>query len=63
MQGVSGQGVDRHLLGLRLIAQEAGMELPDFFKDDAYSRSMNYRLSTSQVSGVQYNVNHNTMGK
>ena len=63
MQGVSGQGVDRHLLGLRLIAQEAGMELPDFFKDDAYSRSMNYRLSTSQVSGVQYNVNHNTMGE
>ena len=50
MQGVSGQGVDRHLLGLRLIAQEAGMEIPDFFKDEAYSKSMYYRLSTSQVS-------------
>ena len=52
MQGVSGQAVDRHLLGLRLIAQEAGMEIPDFFKDEAYSRSMYYQLSTSQVSHV-----------
>ena len=52
MQGVSGQAVDRHLLGLRLIAQEAGMEIPNFFKDEAYSRSMYYRLSTSQVSRV-----------
>ena len=50
IQGVNGQAVDRHLLGLRLIAQEAGMEIPDFFKDEAYSKSMYYRLSTSQVS-------------
>ena len=50
VQGVSGQAVDRHLLGLRLIAQEAGMEIPDFYKDEAYSRSMYFRLSTSQVS-------------
>ncbi len=55
IQGISGQGVDRHLLGLRLIAQEAGMEIPDFFKDEAYSRSMYYRISTSQVSqGSKY---------
>ena len=52
MQIVSGQGIDRHLLGLRLIAQEAGMEIPDFFKDEVYSRSSHYCLFTSQVGYV-----------
>ena len=49
MQGISGQAVDRHLLGLRLIAQEAGMEIPDLFKDEAYLKSNHFSLSTSQV--------------
>ena len=52
IQVVSGQGIDRHLLGLRLTAQEAGMEIPDFFKDEAYSRSSHYCLFTSQVGCV-----------
>ena len=52
IQGVNGQAVDRHLLGLRLIAQEAGMEIPDFFKDEAYSKSLHFCLSTSQVQCV-----------
>lgn len=48
-QALSGEGVDRHLLGLRLIAAENKIELPDLFKDAAYSRSAHMRLSTSQV--------------
>ena len=48
-QAISGQAIDRHLLGLRLIAQEAGMETPDLFKDEAYLKSLHFCLSTSQV--------------
>lgn len=46
---ISGAAVDRHLLGLRLLAKEAGMETPEIFKDPAYGKSMHFCLSTSQV--------------
>ena len=52
MQAVSGQAVDRHLLGLKLLAAEAGMETPEVFKDVAFGRSLHFCLSTSQVSVV-----------
>ena len=48
-QAISGQAIDRHLLGLKLTAAENGMETPGLFKDVAYSRSQHFRLSTSQV--------------
>jgi len=54
---MSGNGVDRHLLGLCLIAKtQAENEknpnlFPEFFKDKAYS--LNYQLSTSQTPGYQ----------
>ena len=48
-QAVSGQAVDRHLLGLRMLALEAGMEVPELYKDVAYVRSLHFCLSTSQV--------------
>ena len=48
-QAVSGQAVDRHLLGLRMLALEAGMEVPELYKDMAYVRSLHFCLSTSQV--------------
>ncbi len=44
----SGLGVDRHLLGLRCMQQSG--ELADIFKDPAYLKSMNFRLSSSNVS-------------
>ncbi|KAE9553994.1 hypothetical protein FO519_002811 [Halicephalobus sp. NKZ332] len=44
-----GSGMDRHLLGLRLIAAENGLEIPDIFKTDAYRKMMHFRVSTSQV--------------
>ena len=30
---VSGQGIDRHMMGLYLIAKENGMNIPEFFTD------------------------------
>lgn len=44
------EGCDRHFLGLYLIAQEQGLELPAIFGDPAFSRAGgggNYVLSTS----------------
>eukprot|EP00164_Ancoracysta_twista_P003453 GFYU01004608.1.p1 GENE.GFYU01004608.1~~GFYU01004608.1.p1 ORF type:complete len:585 (+),score=155.56 GFYU01004608.1:123-1877(+) len=69
---VAGRGCDRHLLGLRMIAKEAGIEMPAIFEDPAYKHE--WTLSTSQVSfpgttvssfgpvsqkgyGVCYNIN------
>ena len=48
-QAILGQAVDRHLLGLKLLAAEAGMETPTIFNDVAYTRSLHFRISTSQV--------------
>jgi carnitine O-acetyltransferase len=45
-----GQGIDRHLLGLYLQAQESNLPPPDLFKDAIYSVSKHWTLSTSQVS-------------
>ena len=46
---ISGQAIDRHLLGLRLIAKKSGEEEPLIFKDTTYKRAMQFNLSTSQV--------------
>ena len=51
-QAVAGKGVDRHLLGLKLAAIEAGMDVPDLFMDVSYMRSSHMRLSTSQVTDL-----------
>ena len=48
---VQGQGCDRHLLGLRLIAAEMGDSPHPFFSHPAYARSVHHRISSSQVSG------------
>jgi len=50
-----GQGVDRHFLGLKVMADpkwsgESAMELPDLFKDPVYQRSFHHRISTSNLS-------------
>jgi len=49
-EAVSGQGIDRHLLGLRLAAIESGLPESSLLKQDAYKRAMHFNLTTSQVS-------------
>ncbi|KAJ3904455.1 acyltransferase ChoActase/COT/CPT [Lentinula edodes] len=44
-----GQGVDRHLFGLKKIMNE-GEELPAIFKDSSYAKTSHWELSTSQLS-------------
>ena len=48
-EAINAQGVDRHLLGLKLIAGESGLELPSIYTDAAFARSLTHDLSTSQV--------------
>ncbi|KAK9510571.1 hypothetical protein O3M35_005320 [Rhynocoris fuscipes] len=47
---LNARGVDRHLLGLKLLAKENKMPLPDIFNDIAFLRSAHMRISTSQVA-------------
>lgn len=49
-QALQGFGVDRHLLGLKMIALENNIPLPDIYYDVAYKRSTHFRISTSQVN-------------
>ncbi|KAF4520958.1 hypothetical protein B566_EDAN011594 [Ephemera danica] len=46
---ISGQGVDRHLFGMRLAAAQLGMEVPKLFLDPGCTRSGCYRVCTSQM--------------
>ncbi|GAV08185.1 hypothetical protein RvY_17916 [Ramazzottius varieornatus] len=44
----NGQGVDRHLLGLKLTAIENGHNIPELLMDVGYTTSTHWKLSTSQ---------------
>ncbi|KAG7221228.1 hypothetical protein INR49_017445 [Caranx melampygus] len=46
---ISGQAIDRHLLGLKMQAVDEKVPIPDIFKDTAYAKALHYQLSTSQV--------------
>ncbi|XP_065164873.1 carnitine O-acetyltransferase-like isoform X2 [Atheta coriaria] len=46
---LAGNGVDRHLLGLKLQALEKNIKPHEFFKSVGYVRSSSFKLSTSQV--------------
>jgi len=50
LSAINGEGVDRHLLGLKMLAIENGMDVPSIYLDPSYSVSNNWRLSTSQVA-------------
>lgn len=49
---IQGLGIDRHLLGLKLIAKENGIAVPELYSDEGYVKSSTYRLSTSQVASI-----------
>jgi len=46
---MNGKGIDRHLLGLKLIALEERTTLPKLFSSAAYNRLFQFQISTSQV--------------
>lgn len=48
-EAIMGYGVDRHLLGLKLLAVESGMNIPKLYQDAGFVKSTHFRLSTSQV--------------
>ena len=49
-----GKGVDRHLFGLKKLIEE-GEEVPEIFKDPAYTYSSTWYVSSSQLSSEFYN--------
>lgn len=48
-EAMEGRGIDRHLLGLRLIARQRGEPMHAFFTDPLFARSSTWNLSTSTV--------------
>ncbi|XP_075213461.1 carnitine O-acetyltransferase-like isoform X2 [Lycorma delicatula] len=50
LQALQGLGVDRHLLGLKMIALENKMPVPAIFDDLGFKKSTHMRISTSQVA-------------
>lgn len=48
-----GQGVDRHLFGLKKLLQE-GEALPALYSDEAFGKTSNWQLSTSQISSEAF---------
>ncbi|KIK61686.1 hypothetical protein GYMLUDRAFT_166051 [Collybiopsis luxurians FD-317 M1] len=50
----AGQGVDRHLLGLRKLLTESE-QAPDLFSDPVFTRSSNWVLSTSAIFSKHFN--------
>ncbi|OQR74564.1 carnitine O-acetyltransferase-like [Tropilaelaps mercedesae] len=53
---VNGQGVDRLFFGMKMMAAETGMQIPNFFFDKAMVVSTHFRLSTSQVAAKSRSV-------
>ncbi|XP_012266686.1 carnitine O-acetyltransferase-like isoform X2 [Athalia rosae] len=48
-EAATGQGIDRHLFGLKTIAAKKGSSIPDIFTDVGYTRSTHFNLTSSQV--------------
>ncbi|CAK5273818.1 unnamed protein product [Mycena citricolor] len=49
-EAMTGRGVDRHLLGLRLMLRPLGGEQAPLFEDELFQRSQTWKLSTSGLS-------------
>lgn len=47
---LQGRGVDRHLLGLKLMAVENNLPIPKFFNSPGFIKSTHFRIATSQVA-------------
>ena len=50
-EAVAGKGIDRHMLGLRLVAgEDKTIKMPEIFTDQVYKESTNWRISTSNIT-------------
>lgn len=57
-QAIHGQGVERHMLGLKMVAIEDLTSLPEIFMDTSYAVSSHFNLYTSQVCGCSRPFTH-----
>lgn len=48
-QVINGEGIDRHLLGLKFIALENKIEVPELLRDEVHETTTYWKISTSQV--------------
>ena len=44
-----GFGCDRVMLGMKMIANEKGIAIPEVFKDPVHAKSSHWTISTSQL--------------
>lgn len=49
-----GMGVDRHMLGLRCMIKDGEQSKATMFTDPSYTKSMYFKLSTSNMSPGEY---------
>ncbi|KAI6241907.1 Carnitine O-acetyltransferase [Aphelenchoides fujianensis] len=52
LMAMNGGGMDRHILGLKLIASDHGLPIPELLRSDAVQRLFHFQVSTSQVPTV-----------
>lgn len=52
---MKGEGMDRHMLGLRLAAEELGKAPHPLFAFPGYQKLLHFQLSTSQVAAIEGN--------
>ena len=55
-EAMMGLGCDRHMMALKIIAEEEGYKMPEIFNDPVYSRSQTFLLSSSNVSSPELDV-------
>lgn len=53
-EAATGQGFDRHLFALRLMAEECGGPLPELYRDPSYAKANHFTLSTSTLYGTAF---------
>ncbi|XP_028395002.1 carnitine O-acetyltransferase-like [Dendronephthya gigantea] len=54
-EACNGEAFDRHFFGLKMIAVESGMDLPEFFMDKTFKHALHFNMSTSQI-GSKYDI-------